>query len=46
MPWPRRAAPTISLELDLAKARQIAEDGLILRTTVGSVVHGLSDLLQ
>ena len=32
-----------SLELDLAKARQIAEDGLILRTTVGSVVHGLSN---
>ena len=32
-----------SLEKDLDRARQIAEDGLILRTTVGSVVHGLSN---
>src|SRR4051794_34274123 len=32
-----------SLERDLARAREIAERGLILRTTVGSVVHGLSN---
>jgi predicted nucleotidyltransferase len=32
-----------SLELDLDRAREIAERGLILRTTVGSVVHGLSN---
>ncbi|HWK30419.1 MAG TPA: nucleotidyltransferase domain-containing protein [Solirubrobacter sp.] len=33
-----------SLELDLTRAQEIAERGLILRTTVGSVVHGLSNL--
>ena len=32
-----------SLEPDLERAREIAERGLILRTTVGSVVHGLSN---
>lgn len=32
-----------SLERDLARAEQIALDHLILRTTVGSVVHGLSN---
>lgn len=32
-----------SLEVDLARARAIADEGLILRTTVGSVVHGLSN---
>jgi uncharacterized protein len=32
-----------SLEDDLDRAREIAERGLILRTTVGSVVHGLSN---
>lgn len=32
-----------SLETDHARAREIAERGLILRTTVGSVVHGLSN---
>jgi uncharacterized protein len=32
-----------SLERDLARAREIAERGLILRTTVGSVVHGLNN---
>jgi predicted nucleotidyltransferase len=32
-----------SLERDLERAREIAESGLILRTTVGSVVHGLSN---
>ena len=32
-----------SLELDLARAQEIAERNLILRTTVGSVVHGLSN---
>ena len=32
-----------SLERDLERAREIAERGLILRTTVGSVVHGLSN---
>jgi hypothetical protein len=32
-----------SLETDAERARAIAEDGLILRTTVGSVVHGLSN---
>jgi len=32
-----------SLEPDLQRAREIAERGLILRTTVGSVVHGLSN---
>ena len=32
-----------SLETDPARAREIAERGLILRTTVGSVVHGLSN---
>jgi predicted nucleotidyltransferase len=32
-----------SLELDLERAREISERGLILRTTVGSVVHGLSN---
>jgi predicted nucleotidyltransferase len=32
-----------SLEPDPEKAREIAERGLILRTTVGSVVHGLSN---
>src|SRR5918992_2211583 len=31
-----------SLERDRDRAREIAERGLILRTTVGSVVHGLS----
>jgi hypothetical protein len=30
-----------SQERNLDRAREIAEDGLILRTTVGSVVHGL-----
>jgi predicted nucleotidyltransferase len=43
VPDPAPANAQHSLELDLAKARQIAEDGLILRTTVGSVVHGLSN---
>jgi predicted nucleotidyltransferase len=32
-----------SLEPDSGRAREIAERGLILRTTVGSVVHGLSN---
>ncbi len=32
-----------SLEPDPERARDIAERGLILRTTVGSVVHGLSN---
>lgn len=32
-----------SNERDLDRARRVAEDGLILRTTVGSVVHGLSN---
>ena len=32
-----------SEERDLERAREIAERGLILRTTVGSVVHGLSN---
>lgn len=32
-----------SLEPDKDRARRIAEDGLILRTTVGSVVHGLEN---
>ena len=32
-----------SLESDRERAREIAERGLILRTTVGSVVHGLSN---
>ena len=32
-----------SLEPDLARAEQIALEHLILRTTVGSVVHGLSN---
>jgi uncharacterized protein len=32
-----------SLERDPDRAREIAERGLILRTTVGSVVHGLSN---
>jgi len=32
-----------SREPDLERAREIAERGLILRTTVGSVVHGLSN---
>jgi len=32
-----------SLEPDLDRARAIAEEGLILRTTVGSVVHGLEN---
>ena len=32
-----------SLEPDLARAKEIAERNLILRTTVGSVVHGLSN---
>lgn len=32
-----------SLEPDPDRAREIAEQGLILRTTVGSVVHGLSN---
>jgi predicted nucleotidyltransferase len=32
-----------SLETDLVRAEQIALDHLILRTTVGSVVHGLSN---
>jgi uncharacterized protein len=32
-----------SQERDLSRARQIALDGLVLRTTVGSVVHGLSN---
>jgi hypothetical protein len=32
-----------SLEEDLERAQAIAERGLILRTTVGSVVHGLSN---
>jgi uncharacterized protein len=32
-----------SLELDLDRAREIALSGLILRTTVGSVVHGLNN---
>ncbi|MFA9271687.1 MAG: DNA polymerase beta superfamily protein, partial [Baekduiaceae bacterium] len=32
-----------SLEPDPVRAREIAERGLILRTTVGSVVHGLSN---
>ena len=32
-----------SQEPDLARARQVALDGLVLRTTVGSVVHGLSN---
>jgi hypothetical protein len=36
--------PTLhSLEPDPERARAIAERGLILRTTVGSVVHGLSN---
>ena len=43
MPDPAPANAQHSLEQDLAKARQIAEDGLILRTTVGSIVHGLSN---
>jgi hypothetical protein len=34
-----------SLEPDPERARAIAERDLILRTTVGSVVHGLSNLL-
>jgi len=34
---------TNSLEPDLERAREVAERGLILRTTVGSVVHGLSN---
>ena len=34
---------THSLEPDPERARAIAEQGLILRTTVGSVVHGLSN---
>jgi len=37
-------APTLhTLEPDPERARAIAERGLILRTTVGSVVHGLSN---
>jgi uncharacterized protein len=32
-----------SRETDRERAREIAERGLILRTTVGSVVHGLSN---
>ena len=32
-----------SRELDLERAREISERGLILMTTVGSVVHGLSN---
>jgi len=32
-----------SQEPDLERARQIALDGLVLRTTVGSVVHGLNN---
>src|SRR5918996_3669443 len=32
-----------SRELDRDRARQIAERGLILRVTVGSIVHGLSN---
>jgi hypothetical protein len=32
-----------SLERDVGRAREVAEKGLILRTTVGSVVHGLSN---
>ena len=32
-----------SQERDLSRARQVALDGLVLRTTVGSVVHGLSN---
>jgi uncharacterized protein len=37
-------APTLhTLEPDPERARTIAERGLILRTTVGSVVHGLSN---
>jgi hypothetical protein len=32
-----------SLEPDGVRAREIAEHGLIVRTTVGSVVHGLSN---
>ena len=32
-----------SQERDLSRARAIALDGLVLRTTVGSVVHGLSN---
>ena len=32
-----------SLERDLDRAQQVALDHLILRTTVGSVVHGLSN---
>ena len=32
-----------SLEPDLQRAQQIALDHLILRTTVGSVVHGLNN---
>ena len=32
-----------SQERDLERARAIALDGLVLRTTVGSVVHGLSN---
>jgi uncharacterized protein len=32
-----------SLEPDRARAREVAERGLILRTTVGSVVHGLEN---
>src|SRR5262249_39738370 len=32
-----------SREPDLERAREIAQAGLILRTTVGSVVHGLSN---
>jgi uncharacterized protein len=32
-----------SRERDLDRAREIAERGLILRTTVGSVVHGLNN---
>jgi hypothetical protein len=43
VPDPAPANAQHSLELDLVKARRIAEDGLILRTTVGSVVHGLSN---
>jgi uncharacterized protein len=37
-------APTLhTLEPDPERARAVAERGLILRTTVGSVVHGLSN---
>ena len=32
-----------SLERDLERAAQIALDHVILRTTIGSVVHGLSN---